>query len=47
MDPSIPDPPANETDARIGIWTLRDRGILRAEFFTNRAQGLASVGLAE
>lgn len=31
----------------LGIWTLRNGRILRAEFFTNRAEGLASAGLTE
>jgi ketosteroid isomerase-like protein len=31
----------------LGIWTLRNGRILRAEFFTNRAEGLTSAGLTE
>jgi ketosteroid isomerase-like protein len=30
-----------------GVWTLRDGQAIRAEFYADRAEGLASVGLAE
>lgn len=31
----------------LGIWTLHNSRVLRAEFFTDRAEGLASVGLPQ
>jgi ketosteroid isomerase-like protein len=30
-----------------GVWTLRDRRLIRAEFYADRAEGLAAAGLAE
>lgn len=30
-----------------GVWTLRDGRAIRAEFYADRAEGLASAGLAE
>jgi ketosteroid isomerase-like protein len=31
----------------LGIWTVRNGRVLRAEFFTDRSEGLASAGLVE
>ena len=42
------EPDAPEVDLMAAaVWTVRDGRIVRAEFYADRAEGLASAGLAE